>query len=78
MNVIKYLTTKQLKHKKHQNTCLLLRNHSKLNKTEAAFDKCSTKLGVLQNAIRQSIEPVLLIKERVFLVTLQAIILQLY
>ena len=43
-----------------------MRNHSNLNKTEAAFDKCSTKLGVLQNAIRQSIEPVLLIKERVF------------
>ena len=57
-----------------RNTCLLLRNHPKFTKTEAAFDKCSTKLGVLQNIIRQSIDHVLLIKkplnnifERVFL-----------
>ena len=50
-----------------RNTCLLLRNHPKLTKTEPAVcskqKKCSTKLGVLQNATRQSIEPVLLIKE---------------
>ena len=48
-----------------KNTCLLVRNHSKLTKTGAAFDKCSSKLGILQNAIRQSIDPVLLIKKPV-------------
>ena len=50
-----------------KSTCLFLRNHPKLTKTELAVSskqkKCSTKLGVLQNAIQQSIEPVLLIKE---------------
>ena len=48
-----------------KNTCLLLRSHSKFTKTEVAFDKCYTKLGVLQNVIRQSIEYVLLIKKTV-------------
>ena len=68
-----------------KNTCLFLHNYSKLTKTEAAFDKCSTKLGVLQNAIRQSIEHVLLIKKAVnntfegfFFAKLQASSLQLY
>ena len=32
-----------------KNTGLLLRNHSKFPKTEVAYNKYSTKLGVLQN-----------------------------
>ena len=48
-----------------KNTCLLLRNHSKLTKTVPPFDMCSAKLGVLQNAIRRSIEPVILINKTV-------------
>ena len=48
-----------------KNTYLLLRNNSKFTKTEVAFDECSTKLGVLQNVNRQSIESVLLIKKTV-------------
>ena len=48
-----------------KNTCLLLRNHSKLTKTVPPSDKCSTKLGVLQNATQQSIEPVILTNKTV-------------
>ena len=62
-----------------KNTCFLLSNDSKFTKTEPAFDKCSTKFGVLQKGIRQSIEPLLLIKKpwiislkEFFLVKLQA------
>ena len=42
-----------------------MHNHLKLIKTEAAFDKCSTNVSVLRNAIQQSIKSVLQLKKQI-------------
>ena len=42
-----------------------MHNYLKLTKTEAAFDKCSTNLSVLRNAMQQSIKPALQLKKQI-------------